>query len=81
MNLPLEVATTLKSNELARLKCFDHCPNAQKCGGLEVSSLEKLKLLERTGEVLMRSELGHAASKYTSRRKAANTPPLLTRSV
>jgi hypothetical protein len=58
MNLPLEVAQVLHSNETARLRCHRRCPEAKTCIGLEVHTLSKLQLLEEVGNGLNLTRLG-----------------------
>lgn len=66
MNIPLEVAKTLHSNELARLHCHRLCPAAKTCTGLEAHLLRKLQLLETPGNELVLTHFGADVAKLNS---------------
>jgi hypothetical protein len=78
MDVPHEVARILHSNEAARLRCHKSCADAKGCVGLEASMLEKLQLLNKTGEGYRLSELGEDVSLHSQNAPPLTISPILT---
>jgi hypothetical protein len=78
MILPLEIARTLHSNEIARLLCHRRCPAAKTCIGLEAHLLKELQLLEEVGNGLKLTHLGaEAANEHLTSIGVTSVPKLV----